>query len=70
MVIASCEEVADSLWAEVLSLAVYVPPVFHPADPSTFAGIVRATANVLDGADPDFVFVGIPTRNSSCCPSP
>jgi N-acetylglucosaminyldiphosphoundecaprenol N-acetyl-beta-D-mannosaminyltransferase len=59
MVIASCEEVADALRTEVPSLAVYVPPVFDPGDPSAFAGIVRATAIVLDGADPEFVFVGI-----------
>ena len=59
MVIASCEEVAASLRAELPSLAVYVPPVFDPEDPSAFADIVGATADVLDRADPEFVFVGI-----------
>jgi N-acetylglucosaminyldiphosphoundecaprenol N-acetyl-beta-D-mannosaminyltransferase len=59
MVIASCEEVAESLQKEVPSLAVYVPPVFDPADPSAFADIISAIADVLDGTDPEFVFVGI-----------
>jgi N-acetylglucosaminyldiphosphoundecaprenol N-acetyl-beta-D-mannosaminyltransferase len=59
MVIASCEEVAVSLRAELPSLAVYVPPVFDPANPSAFSDIVRATADVLDHANPEFVFVGI-----------
>jgi N-acetylglucosaminyldiphosphoundecaprenol N-acetyl-beta-D-mannosaminyltransferase len=59
MVIASCEEVAGSLRAELPSLAVYVPPVFDPGDPIAFADIVGATADLLDRADPEFVFVGI-----------
>ena len=49
----------SSLRAELPSLAVYVPPVFDPEDPSAFADIVGATADVLDRADPEFVFVGI-----------
>jgi N-acetylglucosaminyldiphosphoundecaprenol N-acetyl-beta-D-mannosaminyltransferase len=59
MVIASCEEVAVPLRAELPSLAVYVPPVFDPGDPIAFADIVGATADLLDRADPEFVFVGI-----------
>jgi N-acetylglucosaminyldiphosphoundecaprenol N-acetyl-beta-D-mannosaminyltransferase len=59
MVIASCDEVAAALRAELPSLAVYVPPVFDPADPSAFSRIVSATADVLDRADSEFVFVGI-----------
>jgi N-acetylglucosaminyldiphosphoundecaprenol N-acetyl-beta-D-mannosaminyltransferase len=59
MVIASCGEVAGALRAEVPSLPVYVPPVFDPADPSAFSDVVRATSDVLDRAEPDFVFVGI-----------
>ena len=59
MVIASCEEVAGALRAEVPSLPVYVPPEFDPADPSAFSDVVRATSDVLDRADPEFVFVGI-----------
>jgi N-acetylglucosaminyldiphosphoundecaprenol N-acetyl-beta-D-mannosaminyltransferase len=59
MVIASCDEVAEALQAELPSAAVYVPPVFDPADQSAFSDIVSATAQVLDGADPEFVFVGI-----------
>jgi N-acetylglucosaminyldiphosphoundecaprenol N-acetyl-beta-D-mannosaminyltransferase len=59
MVIASCEEVAVLLRAELPSLAVYVPPVFDSADPAAFSDIVTATADVLDHADPEFVFVGI-----------
>jgi N-acetylglucosaminyldiphosphoundecaprenol N-acetyl-beta-D-mannosaminyltransferase len=59
MVIASCDDVAEALRAELPSLALYVPPVFDPSDPSAFSDIVRATADVLDGADPEFVFVGI-----------
>jgi N-acetylglucosaminyldiphosphoundecaprenol N-acetyl-beta-D-mannosaminyltransferase len=59
MVIASCDEVADALRAEVPSLATYVPPVFDVADSSAFSEVVAATADVLDRADPEFVFVGI-----------
>jgi N-acetylglucosaminyldiphosphoundecaprenol N-acetyl-beta-D-mannosaminyltransferase len=59
MVIASCEEVAVPLRAELPSVAVYVPPVFDPADPLAFSDVARATADVLDRADPEFVFVGI-----------
>ena len=59
MVIASCDEVAEALRAELPSVVVFVPPVFDPADPSGFSDIVSATANVLHGADPEFVFVGI-----------
>jgi N-acetylglucosaminyldiphosphoundecaprenol N-acetyl-beta-D-mannosaminyltransferase len=59
MVIASCGEVAEALRAELPSLAVYVPPVFDPADPSALSHVVRATADVLYRAQPEFVFVGI-----------
>jgi N-acetylglucosaminyldiphosphoundecaprenol N-acetyl-beta-D-mannosaminyltransferase len=59
MVIASCEEVAEALLAEVPSLPICVPPVFDPADPSAFSDVVRATSDVLDCAEPEFVFVGI-----------
>jgi N-acetylglucosaminyldiphosphoundecaprenol N-acetyl-beta-D-mannosaminyltransferase len=59
MVIASCDEVAEALRAELPSLATYVPPVFEPSDRSAFSDIVSATADVLDGTDPEFVFVGI-----------
>jgi N-acetylglucosaminyldiphosphoundecaprenol N-acetyl-beta-D-mannosaminyltransferase len=59
MVIASCDEVADALRAEVPSLATYVPPVFDLSDSSAFSEVVGATADILDRADPEFVFVGI-----------
>jgi N-acetylglucosaminyldiphosphoundecaprenol N-acetyl-beta-D-mannosaminyltransferase len=59
MVIASCDEVAEALRAELPSLATYVPPVFDPSDGSAFSEIVSATADVLDRTDPEFVFVGI-----------
>jgi N-acetylglucosaminyldiphosphoundecaprenol N-acetyl-beta-D-mannosaminyltransferase len=59
MVVASCEEVAESLRSEVPSLAVYVPEFFDAADPVALSDIVRATAEVLDRADPEFVFLGI-----------
>ena len=59
MVIASCDEVAEALRAEVPSLATYVPPVFDLSDSSAFSQVVSATADVLDRADPEFVFVGI-----------
>jgi N-acetylglucosaminyldiphosphoundecaprenol N-acetyl-beta-D-mannosaminyltransferase len=59
MVIASCEEVAVSLRAELPSLAAYVPPVFDSADPVACAGVVGAIADEIDRADPEFVFVGI-----------
>jgi N-acetylglucosaminyldiphosphoundecaprenol N-acetyl-beta-D-mannosaminyltransferase len=59
MVVASCDEVAEALRAELPSVAVYVPPVFDPADPSALSDVVSATANVLDGVDAEFVFVGI-----------
>jgi N-acetylglucosaminyldiphosphoundecaprenol N-acetyl-beta-D-mannosaminyltransferase len=59
MVIASCDEVADALRAELPSLATYVPPVFDSSDRSAFSDIVSATAHVLDRTDPEFVFVGI-----------
>jgi N-acetylglucosaminyldiphosphoundecaprenol N-acetyl-beta-D-mannosaminyltransferase len=59
MVVASCEEVAESLRSEFPSLAVYVPELFDAADPVALADVVHATADVLDSADPEFVFLGI-----------
>jgi N-acetylglucosaminyldiphosphoundecaprenol N-acetyl-beta-D-mannosaminyltransferase len=59
MVVASCEEVAESLRTEVPALAVYVPPVFDPGDSLAFADVVSAAADLLDHADPEFVFVGV-----------
>jgi N-acetylglucosaminyldiphosphoundecaprenol N-acetyl-beta-D-mannosaminyltransferase len=59
MVVASCEEVAVALRAELPSVAVYVPGVFDPGDQSDFSVVVRDAADVLHGADPEFVFVGI-----------
>lgn len=59
MIVASCEEVAAALRAEMPSLAVYVPPVFDATDPVALAAVVRAAADVLDRAQPQFVFLGI-----------
>jgi N-acetylglucosaminyldiphosphoundecaprenol N-acetyl-beta-D-mannosaminyltransferase len=59
MIVASCEEVAAALRADMPSLAVYVPPVFDPADPLAMADVVRGASDVLDRAEPQFVFMGI-----------
>ena len=59
MIVASSEDVAAALRAELPSLAVYVPPLFDDADPHAVAGIVRAASDVIDDAEPEFVFVGI-----------
>jgi N-acetylglucosaminyldiphosphoundecaprenol N-acetyl-beta-D-mannosaminyltransferase len=59
MVVASCEDVVTALRSEMPSVAAYVPPMFDPADPSVRADVVSAAAQVLDAADPEFVFVGI-----------
>jgi N-acetylglucosaminyldiphosphoundecaprenol N-acetyl-beta-D-mannosaminyltransferase len=59
MIVASCEEVAAALRVDMPSLAVYVPPVFDAADPVAVADVVQGAADVLDQAQPQFVFLGI-----------
>jgi N-acetylglucosaminyldiphosphoundecaprenol N-acetyl-beta-D-mannosaminyltransferase len=59
MIVASCEQVASALRAELPSLAVYVPPVFDAADPLALANVVHEATGVLDRTEPEFVFLGI-----------
>ena len=59
MIVASCEDVASTLRAELPSLAVYVPPQFDAGDPVAVADVAAAAADVLDRAEPEFVFLGI-----------
>jgi N-acetylglucosaminyldiphosphoundecaprenol N-acetyl-beta-D-mannosaminyltransferase len=59
MVVASSPDVGDALRAELPSLAVYVPPVFDEADPEALAEVVRASADLVDATDPEYVFLGI-----------
>jgi N-acetylglucosaminyldiphosphoundecaprenol N-acetyl-beta-D-mannosaminyltransferase len=59
MVVASSDDVAAALQAELPSLTAYVPPVFEASDPDAVAGVVRAAAALVDRAAPEFVFLGI-----------
>lgn len=59
MVVASTEDVAATLRAELPSLAVYVPPFFDATDERARADVTRAASEVVDRAAPEFVFLGI-----------
>jgi N-acetylglucosaminyldiphosphoundecaprenol N-acetyl-beta-D-mannosaminyltransferase len=59
MIVASCEDVVTELRREMPSLAAYVPPFFDTADASALDDVVRAAADLLDHAQPEFVFLGI-----------
>ena len=59
MVVAASDEVVTVLRGEQPSLAACVPPLFDPADPWALADVVETCAEVIDGAAPEFVFVGI-----------
>jgi N-acetylglucosaminyldiphosphoundecaprenol N-acetyl-beta-D-mannosaminyltransferase len=59
LVVASSPDVGDALRAELPTLAVYVPPVFDEADPDALADVVRASADLVDATDPEYVFLGI-----------
>jgi N-acetylglucosaminyldiphosphoundecaprenol N-acetyl-beta-D-mannosaminyltransferase len=59
MIVASCDELASALRAEMPSVGVYVPPHFDETDPQAVAEIVQATSAVMDDCEPEFVFVGI-----------
>jgi N-acetylglucosaminyldiphosphoundecaprenol N-acetyl-beta-D-mannosaminyltransferase len=59
MIVASSDDVAAALRAELPSLAVYVPPVFDEADELAMAAVGRAACAVVDQAEPEFVFLGI-----------
>jgi N-acetylglucosaminyldiphosphoundecaprenol N-acetyl-beta-D-mannosaminyltransferase len=59
MIVASSDDVADALRAELPSLAAYVPPVFDESDEIAMAAVARATCALLDSAEPEFVFLGI-----------
>jgi N-acetylglucosaminyldiphosphoundecaprenol N-acetyl-beta-D-mannosaminyltransferase len=59
VVVASSEDVAVALRAELPSLATYVPPLFDERDGVALAEVVAALSDVVDRADPEFVFLGI-----------
>ena len=59
VVVASSEDVAGALRAELPSLATYVPPRFDEGDRAALAEVVGAVAEVVDRAEPEFVFLGI-----------
>jgi N-acetylglucosaminyldiphosphoundecaprenol N-acetyl-beta-D-mannosaminyltransferase len=59
MVVASSADVAAALRVEQTSLATYVPPLFDEGDPAAVADVVETASEVIDRAEPEFVFVGI-----------
>jgi N-acetylglucosaminyldiphosphoundecaprenol N-acetyl-beta-D-mannosaminyltransferase len=59
MIVASSDDVADELRAELPSLATYVPPVFDESDEVAMVAVTRATCALLDTTEPEFVFMGI-----------